>query len=105
MGTANYEITQFDRYLMLTRNPPVTALGNQMDALGTLELFPFIKTLKPTDGPATLGRLASAELEWRLSLPLTCLLLTILGLWLGEVPPRHGRYARLFPGILVLIIY
>ncbi len=101
-GTANYQVMSFERYLILARNPSASAVGNEMDAFSTSELFTLLKLGRWND-PAE--RLAAAELEWRISLPLACFLLSLLALKLGEVPPRHGRYARIFPGALILIIY
>ncbi len=46
-----------------------------------------------------------AELQWRLSLPLTVLVLTILAVPLSRSTPRQGRYSGLMIGILVFILY
>ena len=46
-----------------------------------------------------------AELHWRLSAPVSLLVLTLLAVPLGRAPPRSGRYARLGFAILVFIIY
>ena len=97
----SYQVIHFDRYLMLTRNPASNPVGNELDALSTDKLFALIKDKKLPE----LSRAAFAELEWRISLPLACFLLSLLAVKLGEVPPRQGRYARLLPGILVLIVY
>ncbi|MCD6047413.1 MAG: lptF [Gammaproteobacteria bacterium] len=101
-GLNNYQVIQFDRYLMLARNPPAGAMGNEMDALSLSQLW-GIASIK--SGDATFRHYAIAELEWRIALPISCFLLSILALCLGEVPPRQGRYARLFPGILLLVFY
>jgi lipopolysaccharide export system permease protein len=104
-GEAKFQVMQFQRYLMLSRNPQTTALNNQTDAYSTWQLLSLMKFTKASGGTKNLARLAAAELEWRVALPLSCLLLSILACLLGEIPPRYGRYARLFPGILFLIIY
>jgi lipopolysaccharide export system permease protein len=46
-----------------------------------------------------------AELQWRLSAPLSLLVLTVLAVPLGRAPPRSGRYGRLGFGILVFVFY
>jgi len=46
-----------------------------------------------------------AELQWRLSLPLSAPLLALLALPLSRVAPRSGRFARLFVAIIICIIY
>lgn len=51
------------------------------------------------------NNLAAAELQWRLSLPLSALILTLLGTPLSRIKPKRGRYAKLAPAVLLYIIY
>lgn len=46
-----------------------------------------------------------AEFLWRLSMPLTTLILCLLAIPLAKVNPRQGRYAKLLPAIILFIIY
>ncbi len=46
-----------------------------------------------------------AELQWRISLPLSVLLLTALAVPLSRTTPRQGQFAKLFAGILLFLIY
>ncbi len=46
-----------------------------------------------------------AEFQWRISLPLMVLILTLLAIPLSELEPRQGRYARVGLVILVFFIY
>ena len=46
-----------------------------------------------------------AELQWRLSSPLSLLVLALLAVPLSRSRPREGRYARLGLGVLAYIIY
>ncbi len=48
---------------------------------------------------------AQAEFQWRMSLPLMVVILTLLAVPLSELQPRQGRYARVGVVILVLFIY
>jgi lipopolysaccharide export system permease protein len=48
---------------------------------------------------------AAAELQWRISLPLSVPLLALLAVPLSKVRPRRGRYAQLLPSILIYSIY
>ncbi len=48
---------------------------------------------------------AQAEFQWRLSLPLMVVILTLLAVPLSELQPRQGRYARVGVAILALFIY
>ncbi len=46
-----------------------------------------------------------AELQWRLSTPLSTLLLGVLGVPLSHVAPRRGRYAKLLAAALLYALY
>jgi len=46
-----------------------------------------------------------AELQWRIGVPLSTLLLGFLAVPLSRTRPREGRYGRLAIGLLVFIIY
>jgi len=46
-----------------------------------------------------------AELQWRLSVPLTVLALTLLAVPLARTEPRKGRFTGLAAAVLVYIIY
>lgn len=49
--------------------------------------------------------LAAAELQWRLAMPISVLILAFFAITMSEVKPRQGRYARLLPAILFYIVY
>ena len=46
-----------------------------------------------------------AEFQWRVSMPVMALLLTLIAVPLSELRPRQGRYARVGLAILVYFIY
>lgn len=46
-----------------------------------------------------------AELHWRIALPLFCAIGGLLALGLGHVRPRQGRFARVVPGMLMILAY
>lgn len=46
-----------------------------------------------------------AELQWRFSIPLSVLVLTLLAVPLARSAPRQGRYGRLLAAILVYVLY
>ncbi len=48
---------------------------------------------------------AWAQLQWRISLPLTVPILALLALPLAKVNPRQGRFAKLLPAIFLHISY
>lgn len=46
-----------------------------------------------------------AELQWRLSLPISVIILGLLAIPLSKVSPRQGRFAKFLPAILLYIAY
>jgi len=49
--------------------------------------------------------LALAELQWRISQPISILILSIFGVFLGKTSPRGGKGINLLIGIVVFMIY
>ena len=91
-GTVNYRVLKFDQY------------GVRMDSPGAAAPFKWdavtSRTLFNSSEPA-----AKAELQERLSRPLSVVILVIAGTWLGRYIPGRGRYAGLFAGVLIFILY
>ena len=46
-----------------------------------------------------------SELQWRLTLPLSILVMAILAVPLSRVPPRKGKFSTIFPAMVVILIY
>ena len=51
------------------------------------------------------GLLAIAELQWRLSLPLSILILVVFAVYLGKTSPRGGKGINILIGIFIFMIY
>jgi len=51
------------------------------------------------------GLLANAEIQWRISQPLSILILSIFGVFLGKSSPRTGKGINLIIGIVVFMLY
>ena len=51
------------------------------------------------------GRYANAELQWRLSQPITVLILSVIGVFLGKTSSRGGKGVNLLIGIIVFMLY
>ncbi len=92
-GEMDYSILQFKEYQRLIDEPK---------APEGLYFHRTMPTKMLIDNP-TLSNLA--ELQWRLSIPLSAPLLALLALPLSRVPPRSGRFSRLFIAVLVCILY
>jgi len=91
-GIASYTVVKFDEYGRST--PPM------VEAAPTQEL-----RQKDTHDLMNATREDAAEFQWRLSLPLSVPILALLAIPLSRVRPRHGRYAKFLPAIVVYIIY
>ena len=46
-----------------------------------------------------------AQLQWRISVILMVPIVTLLAVPLSRVQPRQGRFARLFPAIVLFMVY
>jgi len=51
------------------------------------------------------GRYANAELQWRLSQPITVLILSVIGVFLGKASPRGGKGINLLIGVIIFMVY
>lgn len=96
-GNKDFQIAQFGSY-KLPINHEVRDFSHAQ------ETFPTKDLLRPTNNPDE--RLSNiAELEWRLSLPLSALLLTLLAIPLSRIKPRKSKYSQLLPAILIYATY
>jgi len=93
-GTASFRMLEFERLRTQITEPDPTTRRASLDALPTSALW------AQRDDPE-----ARAELEWRLAMPLSILVLALLALPLAQVPPRTGRYARIPAAIGVYVLY
>ena len=51
------------------------------------------------------GLLANAEIQWRLSQPISILILSIIGVLLGKTSPRTGKGVNLLFGVVIFMLY
>lgn len=89
----DYSITDYENYQVLIGQREIRARHRDWDAMPTLEL------LKHSD------LRAQAELQWRVSLVLCVPLMTMIVVPLSSVNPRQGRFAKLFPAVLIYLAY
>ncbi len=92
-GQADYRAIQYDRYGVLLPKPEVRAEVGEREALPTAALL----------GSSDLRH--QAELQWRLSIPLLALVVTVLAVPLARVNPRQGRFLKLLPAIFLYMAY
>lgn len=92
-GAANYAIAHFDEFGLRIESPKPAVRK-------AIKVLPFTDLLKKINDPKM-----QAELQWRLTLPLSLIVLAVLGVPLSRVAPRKGKYANLLPSVVVIIIY
>lgn len=93
-GHADFQVAQFKQYK--TRLPhPTVSIKEDLRTASTASLWPI-----NNHDPAK-----AAELQWRFSIPLMVLMLTLVGVPLSRVNSRSGKYAKLLPAIVIFIFY
>ncbi len=92
-GMAGFRSTQFELHWIRAEKGEREALRVDYEARPTLELI-------GSDNP-----LDRAELHMRIAITLSPILFAFLGLPLGRLRQREGRYGRIVVGVLIYIIY
>jgi lipopolysaccharide export system permease protein len=92
-GTPEYKIYEFERYAMRIESSAAREPAPSSKSATTLDLV----------RDRTANNLA--ELSWRLGLPMSALILSLLAIPLSFVNPRAGRSMNLVLAILVYMIY
>jgi lipopolysaccharide export system permease protein len=91
-GQTNYQQIGFDEYgVRVMQKEPEYSMRERVQST---------ESLLANNTPKS-----QAELQWRLSLTLSVLVMAILALLLAELKPRQGKYANALPAILVIILY
>ncbi len=92
-GTPEFRILEFDRYALRVETREARGLDKTPASIPTLEL---VRRSDP---------MARAELIWRVSVPVSALVLALLAIPLSFVNPRAGRSANMILALLVYMIY
>jgi lipopolysaccharide export system permease protein len=92
-GTAEYRVVEFER------------LGRRIEPAELRSLPVSTKALPTAVLLAIDGRVERAELFWRLSVPISALVLTLLALPLSYVNPRMGRSFNLIAAAFLYMVY
>jgi lipopolysaccharide export system permease protein len=74
-------------------------LPRMRDAVADLDAAPTSALI----GAAALDR--QAQLQWRIALPVMCLVLAVLAVPISKLPPRRGRLSRVWLAVLLFILY
>jgi lipopolysaccharide export system permease protein len=92
-GTTRFRVIEFAEHGVPYRLPSLKTSQPRPRAMAFMDLL-------RSDEPEHI-----AEFQWRLSVPLSTIILAILAVPLSRSQPRAGRYGRLAVGLLVFIIY
>ena len=92
-GLPKYRLVKFAEHGIVIA-PPRPDTG-----LGSYDAYPTSKLLALHDLEA------ASTVQWRLSVPISVLLLTLLAVPLARTSPRQGRYGRLLIAVLVYLIF
>ncbi len=92
-GTADYRVVEFERLGRRIEPAEVRALPSSSKSIPTAVLL------------EAQGRVERAELFWRLSVPISALVLTLLAIPLAYVNPRMGRSFNLIAAAFMYMLY
>ena len=95
-GDLNINILDFDLY-------DLEIVSGELQK--TLSNFSKIEEKTSIDLLADGGLLANAEIQWRISQPLSILILSVIGVLLGKTSPRSGKGINLLAGVVIFMIY
>lgn len=93
-GTANYKITEYAQYGIYV---PDTRDGMRLVASN--------KAISSSDLWKSAEFEHKAELQWRLTVPISTLIIAMLALPLSHTTPRSGRYANLALAMVLYLVY
>jgi lipopolysaccharide export system permease protein len=86
------DVTDYAEYVIRTPLDPEAAERDQK--------LEKTSALAASDSPAD-----QAELQWRLSMPISTLLLALVAVPLGRADPRRGKYGRLLVALAIYVAY
>ena len=92
-GSPQYRIMKFTEHTIPVQMPPLRDGPGDLDAAPTRELI----------GATALDR--QAQLQWRIALPIMCLILAVLAVPISRLRPRRGRLSRVWLAVLLFILY
>lgn len=95
-GQKNYVVTEFERYsqrIDVPEDMKNSVVKSEYESMSLSQLIGL-------DGDEP-----RAELHWRLSLPISVIVLAAIGLPLSRSNPRQGRYYLLLPALVLFLVY
>jgi lipopolysaccharide export system permease protein len=93
-GDKDFQVIEFKQ--LEQRLPPILPPTTVKErTLPSTRLWPLNNTNKAY----------AAELQWRVAMPLSILILGLLAVPLSYVRPRQGKYAKLIPAVILYVVY
>lgn len=92
-GNYDYQITHFDEYGTKLAPPEELSEDTVTDAMPTQLLFESSHIEH------------KVALQWRLSIPIMMLVVTLMAVPLSRIDPRSGRFGRILPAVLLYFGY
>jgi lipopolysaccharide export system permease protein len=92
-GTHEFRKVEFEKHRILVKQP-------HNDVREAMHYARPSETLW-----VSMNSIDQAEMQWRLSLPLSIMILSVLAVPLSKVKPRQGQYGKLFVALLLYILY
>jgi lipopolysaccharide export system permease protein len=92
-GSAEFRMVRFAEHVVPVPVPTFS------DAVRDLEGRPSDSLWRSQDAGER------AELQWRIALPIMCLVLALIAVPLSRLRPRQGRYARVWLAVLIFFLY
>ena len=93
-GNNAFQMMKFRQYGMRLQYDAVNLSSNEK-TLPTMQLWHNPKHLSSY----------RAELQWRISISIMAIVLALLAVPLSRAEPRQGKFARMLPGTVIIIIY
>jgi lipopolysaccharide export system permease protein len=92
-GSAEFRIVHFGEHTIPVQVPVVS------DVIKNLEAQPSRSLWESRDPNKR------AELHWRVAMPVSCIVLTLLAVPLARLRPRQGRYSRVWLAVVIYFLY
>lgn len=92
-GSAQFVVHQFEKHGVRIRKRERSEVYRSLEVLSLGELL------------ASDSHQHLAELQWRISVPVSVLVLGLLAVPLARTSPRQGKYGKLFVAVLIYFIY
>ena len=93
-GGNNYQLMSFEEYGMLLKANELPQRKQRVYSMSVEQLWQNKEQA-----------LIQAEIQWRISMVLSVVILSLLAIPLGKTSPRKGRFAMAFPALVVYFFY